>query len=47
MEGRPDAGAERADASEADTGAYCIFKAEAAHYGGASAMERPYSDSAP
>ncbi len=36
----------RADAFEADTGAYYIFKAEAAHYRGEPAVERAYGDSA-
>jgi tetratricopeptide (TPR) repeat protein len=42
----PAADAVRADAFEADTGAYYLFKAEAAHYRGQPAVERAYADSA-
>jgi hypothetical protein len=36
----------RADAFEADTGAYYLFNAEAAHYRNQPAVERAYGDSA-
>jgi cytochrome c-type biogenesis protein CcmH/NrfG len=42
----PAADAVRADAFEADTGAYYLFKAEAAHYRSQPAAERAYADSA-
>ena len=42
----PAADAVRADAFEADTGAYYLFKAETAYYRGRSAVERAYGDSA-
>ena len=42
----PAADAVRADAFEADTGAYYLFKAEAAYYRGRTAIERAYGDSA-
>jgi TolB-like protein/Flp pilus assembly protein TadD/tRNA A-37 threonylcarbamoyl transferase component Bud32 len=42
----PAADAVRADAFEADTGAYYLFKAEAAHYRSQPAVERAYGDSA-
>jgi serine/threonine-protein kinase len=42
----PAADAVRADAFEADTGAYYLFKAEAAHYRSQPAVERAYADSA-
>ena len=42
----PAADAVRADAFEADTGAYYLFKAEAAHYRAQPAVERAYADSA-
>ncbi|MGH7514599.1 MAG: hypothetical protein ACREOQ_16930 [Gemmatimonadales bacterium] len=42
----PAADAVRADAFEADTGAYHLFKAEAAHYRSQPAAERAYADSA-
>jgi Flp pilus assembly protein TadD len=42
----PAADAVRADAFEADTGAYYLFKAEAAHYRSQPAIERAYADSA-
>jgi TolB-like protein/Flp pilus assembly protein TadD/tRNA A-37 threonylcarbamoyl transferase component Bud32 len=42
----PASDAVRADAFEADTGAYYLFKAEAAHYRGQPAVERAYGDSA-
>jgi serine/threonine-protein kinase len=42
----PAADAVRADGFEADTGAYYLFKAEAAHYRGESGVERAYADSA-
>ena len=42
----PAADAVRADAFEADTGAYYLFKAEAAHYRRQADVERAYADSA-
>jgi eukaryotic-like serine/threonine-protein kinase len=42
----PASDAVRADAFEADTGAYYLFKAEAAHYRDQPAVERAYGDSA-
>ena len=42
----PASDAVRADAFEADTGAYYLFKAEAAHYRNQPAAERAYGDSA-
>jgi serine/threonine-protein kinase len=42
----PAADAVRADAFESDTGAYYLFKAEAAHYRDQPAVERAYGDSA-
>ena len=42
----PAADAVRADAFEADTGAYYLFKAEAAHYRAQPELERTYADSA-
>ena len=42
----PATDAVRADAFEADTGAYYLFKAEAAHYRAQPAIERAYADSA-
>jgi serine/threonine-protein kinase len=42
----PATDAVRADAFEADTGAYYLFKAEAAHYRAQPAVERAYADSA-
>jgi TolB-like protein/Flp pilus assembly protein TadD/tRNA A-37 threonylcarbamoyl transferase component Bud32 len=42
----PASDAVRADAFEADTGAYYLFKAEAAHYRREPAIERVYGDSA-
>jgi TolB-like protein/Flp pilus assembly protein TadD/tRNA A-37 threonylcarbamoyl transferase component Bud32 len=42
----PASDAVRADAFEADTGAYYLFKAEAAHYRDQPTVERAYGDSA-
>jgi TolB-like protein/Flp pilus assembly protein TadD/tRNA A-37 threonylcarbamoyl transferase component Bud32 len=42
----PASDAVRADAFEADTGAYYLFKAEAAHYRDQAPVERAYGDSA-
>jgi tetratricopeptide (TPR) repeat protein len=42
----PAADAVRADGFEADTGAYYLFKAEAAHYRAQPELERAYADSA-